>query len=175
MERVLRCGTLLCRHRVTGSQPHSVVLLVSLKQTHYAIYLGKKTEREKKKVDCNSDPCFHSEAPPDPSCGVNWDSTWMRLPAFTACWVQFTCLIRFTLCTQVWSINIQAHLTMQASFFLFPISRIGPDASNSEEAILISAIFLFSPQAPLISVVRFPNHISRVFHWFSFYSLIWRV
>lgn len=78
---------------------------------------GKKKKERKKKADCNSAPCFCSEAPPDPSCGVNWDSAWMLLPAFTARWVQFTCLIRFTLCTQVWSINIQAHITMQGFFF----------------------------------------------------------
>lgn len=84
---------------------------------------GKKKRGEKKKADCNSAPCFCSEAPPDPSCGVNWDSAWMLLPAFTARWVQFTCLIRFTLCTQVWSINIQAHITMQASFFP-PVSHL---------------------------------------------------
>lgn len=94
--------------------------MAALKQTCYAKSLGGKKEkkkREEKKADCNSAPCFCSEAPPDPSCGVNWDSAWMLLPAFTARWVQFTCLIRFTLCAQVWSINIQAHITMQGFFF----------------------------------------------------------
>lgn len=60
-------------------------------------------------------------------------------------------------------------------FPLFPISHTSPDPSNSVEETLISAIFPFSPKAPLISVLRLPNHISRFFHWFSFYPLIWRV
>lgn len=52
--------------------------MAALKQTCYVEPLGgvrkgeeKKKRGEKKKADCNSAPCFCSEAPPDPSCGVN--------------------------------------------------------------------------------------------------------
>lgn len=105
----------------TGWLVHSLIVLYCW--WHWSISTMLNNWEEKKgikKADCDSDPCFPSEAPPDPSCGANWDSTWMLLLAFTARWVQFTCLIRFTLCTQVWSINIQVHITTRASFFCLP-------------------------------------------------------
>lgn len=54
---------------MTGLQLHSAVLPVSLEHTYYAEQLGEKIGE--KKADCDSDPCFLSESPPDPSCGVN--------------------------------------------------------------------------------------------------------
>lgn len=173
MERILRCGTLLCRHQVTGSQLHGAVLPVSLEHTCYAEELGEKRGGKKSKLRFR--PLLSQWRSSGPQL-------WCKLRFHMNAVACFHCSLgAIYLSYPIYTMHsgLEHKYTSSynyVSFFLLsPISHTGSDPLNSEEVILISVIFLLSPKAPLISVLRSPNHISRVFHWIWFYPLIWRV
>lgn len=166
MEASLRCGTRICRPWVSGSQ-----LTVLCCQSHWST----STVTGRKKEGRISRLCFRALLS---QCSFSRPQLRCKLRFCMGAAACFHCSLgAIYLSHPIYAMHSGLEHKYPSSYncnklLLSCLSHTGSNSSYSEEVILISVIFTFSPKTPLISLMRSPSHTSGVFHWILFYLLI---